>query len=107
MKRKSRTRAQRLAIFDRDNGICWRCEQKIQVGQPWELGHIIALSCGGEDTDENVAPEHKSCNARDAHETTTPRAAKIKRVRAKHVGIRKRSGFRGWRKFNGDPVWND
>lgn len=106
-KRRSRTRAQKVAIFDRDKGVCWRCGLPIQVGEAWHIGHKISLSCGGTDDDDNVAPEHEHCNLQDAYEATTPRAAKIKRVRAKHLGVRKRSGFRGWRKFNGEIVWSD
>ena len=90
MKRKSRTRAQRVAIFDRDNGICGRCGEPIDtLKEDWHIGHIIALSCGGEDTDENVAPEHASCNMQDCYETTIPKASKIGRVRANHLGVPK------------------
>lgn len=107
MTRRRRTRAQRIKIFDAHKGICWRCKLPIQVGEKWHIGHIISLSCGGADDDGNVAPEHEHCNLQDAYETTTPLAAKIKRTRARHLGIKKRSGFKGWRLFNGRIRWAD
>lgn len=39
---------------------CWRCNQPIHPGQPWDLGHLIDVIAGG--TDTNTQPEHRTCN---------------------------------------------
>ncbi|MDH5798497.1 MAG: HNH endonuclease [Paracoccaceae bacterium] len=33
--------------------------------------------------------------------------AKAKRIDDKHLGIKKPTTWRGWRKMNGEPVWNN
>jgi hypothetical protein len=39
---------------------CWRCGQRIDAGQPWDLGHRVAVRLGG--SDEHVHPEHRRCS---------------------------------------------
>lgn len=92
MTRRSLTQLQRAAIFERFGGLCHLCEQKIQVGQPWDAEHVIPLAMGGEDGGDNLRPAHKAC-----HSTKTAAdvaaIAKVKRVRAKHLGARKPSNW--------------
>src|SRR5208337_5360237 len=57
-------------VFERDNGICQVCKTlapRELRGNPRaplapSLGHIVALSRGGDHTYENVQIEHLGCN---------------------------------------------
>lgn len=89
-------------MLDRAKGLCEGC------GAPYrrpEFHHLYGAHSGkatAADGQVLCAPCHKAITVNQ----TIPLEAKIKRVRDRHRGIRKRSGFRGWRKFNGDPVRN-
>jgi len=87
-KRKSHTPLQRAKIFDAHDGICHICRQKIQVGEKWEIEHVIALEISRDDSDENKAPAHTSCHRKKTR-SDAKNIAKAKRVRAKHIGAHK------------------
>ena len=89
-KRKPRSAMFRLKVFEAAGGACHICERKIQSGEGWEVEHVIPLALGGEDTEANMRPAHKDCHGR---KTRADNASwtKAKRVRAKHLGIRKPS----------------
>ena len=108
MTRKRLTQNQKLNLWEKHQGKCWRCGFKIFPSEIWHVGHRISLSLGGLDIIENMAPEHERCNMQDARETTTPLAAKWKRIRAKHIGIKKEKPKSKWkRKVNGQCVLRD
>lgn len=94
----------RAEFFTSKGGKCALCDGKIAVGQPWHIDHIIALELGGADEEGNWQLVHDRC-----HRTKTKddvrTIAKSNRIRARHMGIRKRPAFRGWRKFNGAVVY--
>lgn len=91
--RKGMSPMQRLQIFEKHNGICCLCERKIQAGEKWIVEHPRALGLGGADTDENKRPAHESCRrVKDKADVTA--IAKAKRMKARHLGIKKPSGFR-------------
>lgn len=90
--RRSLTRAQRVCMFDAHNGICVICETKIQVGQPWIDEHINPREISADDSMENRGPAHVHC-AREKTKSDVKLIAKVKRVRAKHLGIKKPSRF--------------
>ncbi|MEU7656820.1 HNH endonuclease signature motif containing protein [Micromonospora taraxaci] len=94
----------RLRVFDAHNGICHISGRRIQAGEPWDIDHVIALINGGEHRESNMAPA-----LRDKHRAKTVEDVAIKsrdnRKRAKSLGIKKRTSFRGWRKMNGDIVF--
>jgi 5-methylcytosine-specific restriction protein A len=91
--RKPMSRMRRLRIFERDKGVCCLCSEKIDgVREPWTIEHKIALALGGEDADENCGPAHESCR-RAKDKVDVPMIAKAKRMKARHLGIRKRSSF--------------
>ncbi len=81
----------RLRVFERHNGICHLTGRKIRAGEPWDCDHIVALCNGGAHAEDNLAPALK-----DAHKTKTREDVAIKsktyRVRAKHLGIKPKSG---------------
>lgn len=87
-KRRSMTPTRRLRIFEAHKGICVTCKLPIKAGDKWFIEHIRALELGGEDTDENCGPAHTiTCKAvKDAEDHS--RAAKAKRVKQRHLGIK-------------------
>lgn len=101
-KRKRLTPRQRLAIWERDRGVCALCHCAINgIKEKWIVEHMIALELGGADDESNMAVVHKLC----ADEKTNgskgdhARAAKAKRVKRAHIGIKdeKRSPMPGSR----------
>ena len=68
-----------------------RCNCTLAVGVAFD--HILADSNGGEPTLENCAAVCLPCHAFKTRHFDTPRAAKIKRVSDKALGIRKPKSF--------------
>lgn len=85
--RRALSRRDRLAVWEAHKGVCCTCGVEIDgVREPWIVEHVRALELGGEDSRENMAPAHEACGiekTRDDH----ARAAKAKRVKARHLGI--------------------
>lgn len=90
--RQSLSPTRRLQLFERHSGRCHICDMKIQVGQKWEVEHVIALTIGGADDESNMRPAHKACHAVKT-KVDVAAGAKCQRVKAKHYGIKKRGGF--------------
>ena len=65
--------------------ICPHCDQPVRRDQPWHRVHVGAPRCFG---GKSIAVGHAACNLRDNHQVVTPAAAKAKRVRAKHLGVK-------------------
>lgn len=105
--RRSLSTSARVRIFDAHRGICSICRMKIDAGQEWDVSHEVPLAIGGSDTPDNMRPAHRRCHRAITREQDLPRIAKAKRQRASHIGAKRHSGFKGWRKFNGDVVWRD
>ena len=116
-KRKRLSPRQRLAIWERDKGVCALCHHPINgVKEKWIVEHMIALELGGLDDEGNMAVVHKLC----ADEKTNGKsgdhamAAKAKRVKRAHICIKKTKsplpGGRGSkfkRKMDGTVVRRD
>lgn len=85
MSRKRFSRRERGRLFNLHHGKCHLCNGKIQVGDDWDLEHIIPWELTRDDSDDNVKPAHKSC-----HKTKTAddvkAIRKADRKRAKHIG---------------------
>ena len=75
----------RQRVKDRERSVCHLCQTEIQVGQKWDLDHVVALINGGENRETNLRPAHRKCHtektARDVAEK-----AKISAIRGKHSG---------------------
>lgn len=85
MGRKSFSRKDRVRLFDLHGGKCHLCDQKIKVGDAWDLEHIVPWELTRDDSDDNVKPAHKSCHKiKTADDVAAIR--KSDRVRAKHMG---------------------
>ena len=97
----------RLRVFDKDDGKCCECGREIRPGDRSETDHITALCNGGENRESNLQTLCGWCHDEKTGADVALKA-QVQRTRKKHLGVeRKRSGFRGHRKFNGDIVWND
>lgn len=85
MARKHFSRKERVRIFDLHRGRCHICDEKIQVGEAWELEHVVPWELTRDDSDTNVKPAHFKCHkAKTADDTAAIR--KADRIRAKHIG---------------------
>ena len=93
MTRRSLSTTARVRIFNAAGGRCHICEQRIQVGQPWEVEHRIPLALGGADDESNMRPAHTACHA---PKTVADLGdiARAKRREAAHLGAKKPSTFR-------------
>ena len=91
--RKHMTPTRALRVWENHAGHCVTCGGKIDGARDkWFVEHIRALELGGEDEDGNCGPAHYSCKAsKDADDHS--RAAKAKRAKRQHLGIRKPSTF--------------
>lgn len=95
MKRKRRSSGQREAICKSRNWTCHLCDGPIDpVRQSYQLDHIKPLWAGGEDTDDNLGPAHNKCHLQKSV-GDTPIIAKANRMRAKHLGTKRK----------GRPMW--
>lgn len=91
-KRKNMTPRLRLKIWEAHKGICVLCHDKIDgVRERWIVEHITPLALGGEDTEANMGPAHDACAIKKTFGRTgdIAKAAKAKRVKSKHLGIKK------------------
>lgn len=54
-------RVDRLAIYERDGGICWLCEKPVPQ-DAFHLDHVIPVSKGGPHMAWNLRVTHRACN---------------------------------------------
>lgn len=80
----------RLRVFERFMGICCECGIKI-VGKRWICDHRQAIINGGGNRESNLGPIHESCDKTKTAEDVAEKSHNA-RVRARHLGIRKRKG---------------
>lgn len=85
MPRKRFSRKERVRLFDLHGGKCHLCGEKIQVGEVWELEHVIPWAMTRDDNDENVKPAHKTCHKSKTADDIDG-MSKADRIRAKHIG---------------------
>lgn len=89
--------------FLRAKGQCEACEARLWPGRI-QYDHQLPDAFGGAPTLENCRVLCIGCH-RTKTRTDASDIAKAKRREAKHLGFhRPRSGFSGWRKFNGEVV---
>lgn len=60
-KRKKLTKEERLDIYNKYNGRCGYCGEKIDI-KDMQVDHIVALRVGGTDTLDNMICSCRSCN---------------------------------------------
>jgi len=108
-KRSKMTPSRALRIFEAHKGICVLSGLRIGPRDDWFIEHIIALELGGKDEESNMGPALYVRKAKkDAADHSA--AAKSKRIKQRHLGIRKPSRFpasrdsRWKKKLNGEVV---
>jgi 5-methylcytosine-specific restriction protein A len=79
------------AAFERAAGRCENCAAWLTVGK-FHYDHIIADSIGGEPTLSNCAVLCHPCHGAKTAQIDTPRAAKTKRQRDRHIGASRPKG---------------
>lgn len=85
----------RLRVFERCGGKCGQCNRKIGPADTWIVEHLTALVNGGENRERNLGITCGWCKpVKDAVDVAIK--AKVAKVRAKHLGIRRPS--RGFQK---------
>lgn len=86
------SKAVKAAAAMRAAGNCEQCTRKLMTGD-YHFDHDIPDALGGEPTLENCRVLCRSCHKVKTSMEDVPRIAKSKRVRRRHIGIRKRSAF--------------
>lgn len=87
-RRRKMTKTRALKIWEANKGVCVNCNRSIDATrEDWFIEHIRALELGGEDTDENTGPSHVACK-KDKDSSDHRAAAKAKRMKANHLGIK-------------------
>lgn len=82
----------RVRVFEKWNGYCHRTGRKIAAGDKWDCDHIIAIINGGENRESNLAPIHRGKPHKEKTAEDVAIKSKTYRMRAKHLGIKKRTG---------------
>lgn len=80
-----------------------QCGRKLRYGEA-EFHHVTELFIGGESMLSNCLVSCKKCHAL-ITQARRPEIDKTRRLSDKRMGIKRKSGFRGWRKMNGEAVW--
>lgn len=88
--RRSLSPMQRLRLFEAAESRCHICGLIIKPGALWQLDHVRPLALHGADEGSNLEPAHVKCHAIKT-KADVASIAKSKRMKAKHIGIKKRS----------------
>lgn len=106
-KRRRLTPQERARLFQLRGGRCHSCQRKLGPADKWIVEHVIALTNAGTNDVSNLDITCEWCKPKKDAEDHA-KAAKTRSVATKHVvpkSERKKSGFNGWRKFDGSIVW--
>lgn len=100
------TKAQKVRVWNRENGICYLCGKPVaQEGPTVRYDHREMREVSGDDTDANLYATHERCHAVKTAEHDAPRIAKVRRQeKLTRPKVRKPGGFSTWRKFDGTIV---
>ena len=105
--RQEFTRKTKLEAWRRSGGACESCGKKIRTGDGPEYDHRVSAFNGGSNDLSNCDVLCKACHSLKTGETDAPNHAKSRREEKRAAKAEaKRSGFRGWRRFDGTIVWN-
>ena len=69
-----------------------------------EFDHVVPLILGGCHAEDNLQLLCSECHASKT-KLDVKLKAKVARIRKKNLGIKKRSGFKGWRRMDGTVVY--
>lgn len=85
------------------DGRCVKCTRETGPALPGECDHVVPLVLGGEHRETNLQWLCKTCHAAKTRLDVRLKA-KAARISKRNLGI-KRSGFKGWRRMNGEVVY--
>ena len=95
----------KVAAFDRAEGCCETCGVTIRPGNGPEYDHIVPDAIGGGDDLGNCRVLCIPCHGVKTTKTDIPAIARVKRLKAKHIGAKAQPRNRlpgskgsGWRK---------
>ena len=92
-KRKTFSRKERVRLFELNKGECYLCKGKIQVGDAWQIEHIVPWELTRDDSDDNLRLAHIACHkVKTADDVRAIR--KADRIKAKHIGAGSQSTFK-------------
>jgi hypothetical protein len=101
-------------MLDRSGGICecHRIPGMKACGLPLGPGntffeHIVQCAIGGDNSADNGAALTRTCWKLKTRMQDVPIIKRVRDRRNANYGIRPRSRFRGWRRFDKTIVWND
>lgn len=80
----------RVAAFERANGHCEGCTARLVAGK-FRYDHVLPDALGGEPTLANCAVLCTACHGAKTAKGDVPRIARMKRLRAKHIGATTRT----------------
>lgn len=80
--RPSMSKARRLRIWEKENGVCYLCQRKVLAGELWEAEHVKCWELYQDDTDENLKVAHKE----GCHREKTNRDVKVIRKADRQAG---------------------
>jgi hypothetical protein len=83
--------------YERQRGLCAECGVRLAPGNCF-FDHIIPNELGGPNTPDNCQALCRSHHGSKTSSRDVPAIAKSRRSRRRHLGIKKRSRFRGWRR---------
>lgn len=83
----------RARVFERDNGKCCECSRKIGPADRWICDHAVAIINGGENRETNLRVICDWCDKKVKTPADVAIKSKTARIKAKHLGIEKRSTF--------------
>jgi len=89
----------RLRIYEAATGRCQGCTRKVIPGK-WQADHIVALINGGENRETNLQLICDECHKAKTGDDVAEKAA-VTRKRAKHVGVKNASKWRGFQTNRG------
>jgi 5-methylcytosine-specific restriction protein A len=104
MKRDEFSKKTRREAWDRSGHRCELCGTFL-VGKPKEYDHKTEDYFGGSNSLDNCRVLCVACHGGRTRERAAV-IAKSRRIRNKEAGIKKKTKFRGWRRMNGDIVFN-
>jgi 5-methylcytosine-specific restriction protein A len=81
----------RVRVFETFHGVCGICTVKIRVKR-WVCDHRKAIVNGGENRENNLWPIHEACDRTIKTPSDVAEKKINNRVRAKHLGVKKRKG---------------
>lgn len=95
----------RLRIWFKFGGVCQgRCCRKLDAGDKWHADHKVALINGGENRESNLQLLCDWCHGKKTKRDVAEKSVTARKQKS-NLGIRKPRSIRGWKKFNGTPVF--